>query len=102
MPKPIAGESGSGMHLTMSLKKDGKNVFFDGNSQTGLSDTAYKFTAGILKYTPDMACLTNPTVNSYKRFVLGYEAPCYISWSERNRIASRVNIWKSFYPRLFK
>lgn len=85
MPKPIAGESGSGMHLTMSLKKDGKNVFFDGNSQTGLSDTAYKFTAGILKYTPDMACLTNPTVNSYKRFVPGYEAPCYISWSERNR-----------------
>lgn len=83
MPKPIQGKSGSGMHLTMSLFKDGQNIFYD--ETHNLSDTARKFTAGILKYTPDMACLTNPTVNSYKRLIPGYEAPCYISWSERNR-----------------
>lgn len=85
MPKPIAGVSGSGMHLTMSLEKDGKNVFYNENDPSKLSDTAHKFTAGLLKYTPDMACFTNPTVNSYKRFIPGYEAPCYISWSESNR-----------------
>ena len=85
MPKPMEGENGSGMHLTMSLSKDGKNVFCSDNENSRLSDTAYKFIAGLLKYTPDMACLTNPTVNSYKRFIPGYEAPCYISWSESNR-----------------
>ena len=85
MPKPLEGESGSGMHLTMSLRKDGKNVFYNENGNSKLSDTANKFIAGLLKYTPDMACLTNPTVNSYKRFIPGYEAPCYISWSENNR-----------------
>ncbi len=85
MPKPIAGVSGSGMHLTMSLEKDGKNVFYNENDPSKLSGTAHKFTAGLLKYTPDMACFTNPTVNSYKRFIPGYEAPCYISWSESNR-----------------
>lgn len=85
MPKPLEGASGSGMHLNMSLSKDGKNVFADTASQSGLSQTATMFTAGLMKYTPDMACLTNPTVNSYKRFVPGYEAPCYISWSENNR-----------------
>lgn len=85
MPKPIAGESGSGMHLTMSLEKDEKNIFSKGENSSKLSDIACKFTAGLLKYTPDMACITNPTVNSYKRFVPGYEAPCYISWSESNR-----------------
>ncbi|MCI8404921.1 MAG: type I glutamate--ammonia ligase [Clostridia bacterium] len=85
MPKPIAGQSGSGLHLTMSLKKDGKNVFYNGDNSERLSDEAYRFIAGLLKYTPDMACITNPTVNSYKRFTPGYEAPCYISWSEKNR-----------------
>ncbi len=85
MPKPIVGQSGSGLHLTMSLKKDGKNVFYNGDNSERLSDEAYRFIAGLLKYTPDMACITNPTVNSYKRFTPGYEAPCYISWSEKNR-----------------
>lgn len=85
MPKPMQGQSGSGMHLTMSLKKDGKNLFCSEDNSGKLSDTACKFVAGLLKYTPDMACLTNPTVNSYKRFTPGYEAPCYISWSESNR-----------------
>ena len=85
MPKPMEGQNGSGMHFTMSLVKDGKNVFCNESDKGKLSDTAYKFIAGLLKYTPDMACLTNPTVNSYKRFIPGYEAPCYISWSESNR-----------------
>lgn len=85
MPKPVEGENGSGMHLIMSLLKDGKNVFYNEEDPSKLSETACKFTAGLLKYTPDMSCLTNPTVNSYKRFIPGYEAPCYISWSERNR-----------------
>lgn len=53
----------------MSLEKDGKNVFYNENDSSKLSDTAHKFTAGLLKYTPDMACFTNPTVNSYKRFI---------------------------------
>lgn len=85
MPKPIQGERGSGMHLTMSLMKDGKNVFFNEENPSKLSQTARRFTSGLLKYTPDMSCLTNPTVNSYKRFTPGYDAPCYISWSEKNR-----------------
>lgn len=85
MPKPIQGECGSGMHLTMSLVKDGKNVFYNEENPDMLSDTARQFTAGLLKYTPDMSCITNPTVNSYKRFTPGYEAPCYISWSAKNR-----------------
>ncbi|MGN0148729.1 MAG: type I glutamate--ammonia ligase [Clostridia bacterium] len=85
MPKPIQGECGSGMHLTMSLLKDGKNVFYNEENPAKLSRTAQQFTAGLLKYTPDMSCLTNPTVNSYKRFTPGYEAPCFISWSEKNR-----------------
>lgn len=85
MPKPIEGVCGSGMHLIMSLMKDGKNVFYNEENPAQLSDTARQFTAGLLKYTPDMSCLTNPTVNSYKRFTPGYDAPCYISWSSKNR-----------------
>lgn len=85
MPKPFENEAGSGMHLDMSLFKDGKNIFYDENSETKLSDMAYKFIAGLLKYTPDIVCLTNPTVNSYRRFIPGYEAPCYISWSQTNK-----------------
>lgn len=85
MPKPLAGKYGSGMHLIMSLMKDGKNVFHNEQNPSQLSDAARQFTAGLLKYTPDMSCLTNPTVNSYKRFTPGFDAPCYISWSEKNR-----------------
>ena len=85
MPKPFEGEPGNGMHLTMSLNRDGRNVFYDKDDPKKFSDTAYQFVAGLLKYTSDMSCLTNPTVNSYKRFIPGYEAPCYISWSEKNR-----------------
>ncbi len=85
MPKPFPNEPGSGMHLTMSLfDKDGNNAFYSGG-EARLSDTGYKFIAGLLNFIPHMACITNPTVNSYKRFIPGYDAPCFISWSENNR-----------------
>lgn len=85
MPKPIYGISGSGMHVNMSLSKDGKNAFYDSEDKLGLSKIAYNFIAGILKHVKAMAAITNPIVNSYKRLVPGYEAPAYIAWSAKNR-----------------
>ncbi len=85
MPKPIFGINGSGMHVNMSLMKDGKNAFCDESDVNGLSATAYSFIAGILQHIKGMTAVTNPLVNSYKRLVPGYEAPCYIAWSARNR-----------------
>ena len=87
MPKPIFGINGSGMHTNMSLFKDGKNVFYDPDGELGLSKEAYSFIAGILAHVKGMACITNPLVNSYKRLVPGYEAPCYLAWSASNRSA---------------
>ena len=87
MPKPIFGINGSGMHTNMSLFKDGKNVFYDENGDKQLSKEAYSFIAGILAHVKGMACITNPLVNSYKRLVPGYEAPCYLAWSASNRSA---------------
>lgn len=85
MPKPVYGVDGSGMHVNMSLKKDGKNIFDDPNGKNGLSKEAYYFLAGILKHIESMAAITNPLVNSYKRLVPNYEAPAYIAWSASNR-----------------
>ena len=85
MPKPIYGVAGSGMHVNMSLMKDGKNAFYDPDDALGLSETAYSFIAGILEHARGMAAVTNPLVNSYKRLVSGYEAPVYIAWSASNR-----------------
>ncbi|ASJ06316.1 type I glutamate--ammonia ligase [Thermococcus pacificus] len=82
MPKPLYGFPGNGMHLHISLWKDGKNAFI---GEDGLSETALHFMAGILKHAKALTALTNPTVNSYKRLVPGYEAPVYISWGYRNR-----------------
>lgn len=87
MPKPIFGINGSGMHTNMSLFRDGKNVFFDENGKKGLSEEAYNFIAGLLKHVRGMCAVTNPLVNSYKRLVPGYEAPCYLAWSASNRSA---------------
>ena len=87
MPKPIFGINGSGMHTNMSLFRDGKNVFYDENGEKGLSKEAYSFIAGILAHMKGMAAITNPLVNSYKRLVPGYEAPCYMAWSASNRSA---------------
>ena len=87
MPKPVFGINGSGMHTNMSLFKDGKNVFFDESDPRKLSKLAYSFIAGILAHVKGMAAITNPLVNSYKRLVPGYEAPCYLAWSASNRSA---------------
>ncbi|KZZ82751.1 type I glutamate--ammonia ligase [Bacillus sp. SJS] len=85
MPKPLFGVNGSGMHCNLSLFKEGKNAFFDENGDLQMSDTARQFIAGIIKHAPNFTAVTNPTVNSYKRLVPGYEAPCYVAWSARNR-----------------
>ncbi len=85
IPKPIFGINGSGMHTNMSLFKDGKNAFFDPSTDLQLSETAYSFIAGVLKHVAGITAITNPLVNSYKRLVPGYEAPCYIAWSASNR-----------------
>lgn len=85
MPKPVFGKAGSGMHINMSLTKDGKNAFYDPDDKLGLSKTAYHFIAGILEHVAGMSAVTNPLVNSYKRLVSGYEAPVYIAWSASNR-----------------
>jgi glutamine synthetase len=85
MPKPLFGINGSGMHCNLSLFKGEQNVFFEPNGMLELSDTARNFLAGILQHAPSFTAITNPTVNSYKRLVPGYEAPCYVAWSARNR-----------------
>jgi glutamine synthetase len=85
MPKPIFGINGSGMHVNMSLFKDGKNAFVDEKDPNGLSPIAYNFIAGLLKHIKGVAAITNPLVNSYKRLVPGYEAPVYLAWSCKNR-----------------
>lgn len=85
MPKPKFGVNGSGMHINMSLSKNGKNIFADESDALGLSQTAYYFIGGIMRHMKGMTAITNPLVNSYKRLVPGYEAPVYIAWSATNR-----------------
>ena len=87
MPKPIPRINGSGMHTHMSLFEDGENAFHDEDDEFDLSGTAHSFLAGILEHAEALAAVTNPTVNSYKRLVPGYEAPVYVAWSDRNRSA---------------
>ena len=87
MPKPIYGIAGSGMHINMSLFKDGRNIFYDENGDKQLSKEAYSFIAGILEHVEGIVAITNPLVNSYKRLVPGFEAPCYLAWSASNRSA---------------
>jgi glutamine synthetase len=87
MPKPLFGENASGMHTHQSLFSDGKNAFFDANDQYHLSDAAKAYIAGLLKHAREICALFAPNVNSYKRLVLGYEAPVYCAWSQRNRSA---------------
>lgn len=85
MPKPLFGVNGSGMHCNLSLFRGNENAFYDPSSELQLSEVARHFLAGVLKHATSFTAVTNPTVNSYKRLVPGYEAPCYVAWSARNR-----------------
>jgi len=87
MPKPVFGDNGSGMHVHSSIWKGNKNVFFDASGYAQLSDTAKYYIGGILKHAPALLALTNPTTNSYRRLVPGYEAPVNLAYSQRNRSA---------------
>ena len=96
MPKPLAGQNGSGMHVHLSIFKDAKsNAFYDSDAPHHLSDTARHFLAGVLGHARDICLITNQWFNSYKRLVPGYEAPVYIAWAERNRSALvRIPMYK--------
>ena len=85
MPKPRFGVNGSGMHINMSLHRDGSNLFEDSSDAQGLSKEAYYFIGGIMRHIKGMAAVTNQLVNSYKRLVPGYDVPVYIAWSTTNR-----------------
>src|SRR5213076_3411292 len=87
MPKPIFQDNGSGMHCHQSLWKDGDPLFYDDIGYAGLSDTARHYIGGLLKHTPSLLAWTNPTTNSYRRLVPGYEAPVNLVYSARNRSA---------------
>ncbi|WP_276299255.1 type I glutamate--ammonia ligase [Halorussus lipolyticus] len=87
MPKPISAINGSGMHSHISLFDDEGNAFADEDDEFNLSETAYKFMGGVLDHAEAFTAVTNPTVNSYKRLVPGYEAPVYVAWSDVNRSA---------------
>ena len=87
MPKPLFGDNGSGLHTHMSLWRDGQPLFA-GDGYAGLSDVAIYAIGGILKHSPALLALTNPSTNSYKRLVPGYEAPVNLAYSQRNRSAA--------------
>jgi len=87
MAKPVYGINGSGMHVNCSLFKDGKNAFFDPDTPNQLSTVSQHFIAGVLNHAKSITRVANPTVNSYKRLIPGYEAPVYIAWSASNRTA---------------
>ena len=92
MPKPKFGINGSGMHVNMSLCKDGKNIFDDPDGELGLSKEAYWFIGGLMKHMKGMAAITNPLVNSYKRLVPGYDAPVCVAWSAHANRSALIRI----------
>ena len=95
MPKPIFGDNGSGMHVHVSLWAKGKPLFA-GGGYAGLSEMGLYFIGGLLKHAPSLLAFTNPTTNSYKRLVPGFEAPVNLAYSQRNRSASvRIPMYSS-------
>ena len=88
MPKPLYGDNGNGMHVHQSIWKNGKNLFYEKGKYGNLSKTAINYIGGILKHARSLASFTNPTTNSYKRLVPGFEAPCILTYSSQNRSAS--------------
>ncbi|MBS7623333.1 glutamine synthetase [Candidatus Bathyarchaeota archaeon] len=96
MPKPVMAAAGSGMHIHQSLfdTRAKRNAFYDGNDRYRLSEVAYSFIAGQMKYIKEICAILCPTVNSYKRLVSGFEAPVYVTWASMNRSALiRVPQW---------
>ena len=87
MPKPLFGDNGSGMHTHQSLWLGGEPLFYDETGYAGLSDTARWYIGGLLHHAPSLLAFTNPTVNSYRRLVPGFEAPVNLVYSQRNRSA---------------
>ncbi len=87
MPKPVYGEAGSGMHVHMLLLKDGQPVFSDDNGYSHLSETAHYFMGGLLKHIASLCAITNPSTNSFKRLVPGFEAPVTVGYATSNRSA---------------
>lgn len=87
MPKPVHGEAGSGMHVHMILMKDGQPIFSDDNGYSHLSETAHYFMGGLLKHIHSLCAITNPSTNSFKRLIPGYEAPVTVGYATSNRSA---------------
>jgi glutamine synthetase len=87
MPKPLVGVQGSGMHTHFSLFQGTNNAFFDPDQSENLSEVAKGFIAGLMRHAGEITAVTNQWVNSYKRLVVGYEAPVYVSWARNNRSA---------------
>ena len=87
MPKPVYGEAGNGMHVHVLLMKDGQPVFSDDNGYSNLSETAHYFMGGLLKHIASLCALTNPSTNSFKRLVPGFEAPVTVGYATSNRSA---------------
>jgi len=87
MPKPLTGVQGSGMHTHLSLFEGDTNAFYDAADPFGMSEVAKRFTAGLLRHAHEITAVTNQWVNSYKRLVVGYEAPIHVSWARNNRSA---------------